>query len=358
MAARAIGSGTISFGLVSIPVRLYAAVSPKSVSFHLLHEKCGSRIKLQNFCPVCRVVVERGELVRGYEFAKDQYVRFTDEELKALEEETTRVIELSEFVPLDRVDPLYFDRGYFLGPDKGGEKAYRLLAEAMAKSGRAALAQFVMRGKGNLVLIRAAGGGLLLHTLYYADELRDASEIDRAQGLEVKPAELNLALKLMDELSSDEFHPEHYQDIYRERVLELANSKIEGKEVTAAPARAERAQVIDLMEALKKSLAAGAEGKARRAARGAAARVLRFEDFQSSLQAAGLRVGEKELRRSYEGLMALRDAKKLSWEEVREKLAQVERDLRLTAAPGESARKTKTLRAARLPVSLQDWSRY
>jgi DNA end-binding protein Ku len=255
MAPHSIGSGTVSFGLVSIPVRLFTAASSASVSFNLLHAKCGSRIKQQTFCPVCNEVVDRASLVRGYEFTKDQYVRVADEELKSLEGEASKVIDIAEFVPLQSVDPIFFEKTYYLGPDKGGDKAYRLLADAMEKGGRVALAKFVMRGKESLVLIRPARGGLMLHTMYFADEVRDFGEIDRGQSAKIKAGELELALQLIDGLSSDEFHPEQYQDEYRHRVLDLINQKVEGKEVTAAGPQVQRAQVIDLMEALKESLA-------------------------------------------------------------------------------------------------------
>jgi DNA end-binding protein Ku len=255
MAPHSLGSGTISFGLVSIPVRLYTAASSASVSFNLLHAKCGSRIKQQTFCPVCNEVVDRAALVRGYEFAKDQYVRVADEELKALEGEASKIIDIAEFVPLQSVDPIYFEKTYYLGPDKGGDKAYRLLADAMEKGGRVALAKFVMRGKESLVLIRPAQGGLMLHTMYFADEVRDFGEIDRGQSAKIKTGELDLALQLIDGLASDEFHPEQYQDEYRHRVLDLVNQKVEGKEVTVASPQVQRAQVIDLMDALKESLA-------------------------------------------------------------------------------------------------------
>jgi DNA end-binding protein Ku len=255
MAPHSLGTGTISFGLVSIPVRLYTAASSGNVSFNLLHAKCGSRIKQQTFCPVCNEVVDRGSLVRGYEFAKDQYARVADEELKSLEGEASKIIDIAEFVPLQSVDPIYFEKTYYLGPDKGGDKAYRLLADAMEKGGRVALAKFVMRGKESLVLIRPAQGGLMLHTMYFADEVRDFSEIDRGQSAKIKSGELDLALQLIDGLANDEFRPEQYQDEYRNRVLELINQKVEGKEVTVAGPQAPRAQVIDLMDALKESLA-------------------------------------------------------------------------------------------------------
>jgi len=255
MPPHALGSGTISFGLVSIPIKLYTAASSQGVAFNLLHAKCGTRVRQQYYCPVDNEVVERGDLVKGYEFAKDQYVRVADTELKALEGEASKIIDIAEFVPLDRVDPIYFEKTYYLGPDKGGEKAYRLLAEAMAKSDRVALAKFVMRGKETLVLIRAAQGGLMLHTMYFADEVRDFGEIDKGATAKVKEGELELAVKLLGELANDAFEPARYEDEYRQRVLELVQSKVEGKEVVAAAPQAERGHVIDLMEALKTSLA-------------------------------------------------------------------------------------------------------
>lgn len=255
MAARSLGSGTISFGLVSIPVQLYTATSSQKISFHLLHAKCGSRIKQQTYCPKCEEVIDRSALVRGYEFSKGEYVQLTEEELKSLEQESSKIIDIAEFVPLPKVDPIYFENSYYLGPNKGGEKPYRLLAEAMAKTSRVALAKLVMRGKENLVLIRPAEQGLMLHTMYYADEIRDFGEIDQGQAAAVKEAELKLAIHLIDQLSSEEFRPEQYQDEYRSRVLELVNRKIEGKQVTSAAAEPQRGQVIDLMQALKESLA-------------------------------------------------------------------------------------------------------
>src|SRR5438876_8497196 len=206
MAPHSIGSGTISFGLVSIPIRLYTAASSGNVSFNLLHAKCGSRIKQQTFCPTCNEVVDRASLVRGYEFSKDQYVRVSDEELKSLEGETSKVIDIAEFVPLASVDPIYFEKTYYLGPDKGGDKAYRLLADAMEKNSRVALAKFVMRGKESLVLVRPAQGGLMLHTMYFADEVRAFGEIDQGQSASIRPNELDLALKLIDGLSTEEFN--------------------------------------------------------------------------------------------------------------------------------------------------------
>jgi len=255
MPPHSLGSGTISFGLVSIPVRLYTAASPAGVSFNQLHGVCGSRIRQQTFCPKCNKTVERSELVRGYEFAKDQYVQVKDDELKALEGEASKIIDIAEFVPLSEVDPIYFEKTYYLGPDKGGEKPYRLLADAMEKAGQVALAKYVMRGKESLVLIRPAQGGLMLHTMYFADEVRNFDEVDKGQSAKIKDGELDLALQLINGLASDTFSPERYTDEYRTRVLEMINKKAEGQEITVAEPAAPRAQVIDLMEALKESLA-------------------------------------------------------------------------------------------------------
>ena len=264
MPPHSLGSGTISFGLVSIPVKLYSAAVSQNVAFNMLHAKCGSRIKQQTFCPVDQTTVERNELVRGYEFAKDQYVRVTDEELKSMEGEDSKVIDIAEFVPLEQVDPIYFEKTYYLGPDKGGDKAYRLLAETMAKTDRVAVARFIMRGKESLVLIRPAQDGLMLHTMYFADEVRDFGEIEKGKSAKIAERERELARKLVDELSTDEFKPEQYKDEYRERVLEMVNKKVEGKEVTVTSSEAPRSQVIDLMDALKESLAKRAAGVPRK----------------------------------------------------------------------------------------------
>ena len=263
---RKLQDATISFGLVSIPVNLYTAVSPQNVSFHLMHAKCGSRIKQQTFCPVDNEVVPRNELVRGYEITKDQHVQLTEEELESLERDASDSMEITEFVPLETVDPMSFEKTYYLGPGKGGDKPYRLLARAMAKSGRVALAKFIMRGKENLMLIRSLDGGLVLHTMYYANEVRDFSEVPKGEASATE-AELNLATRLIDELSVDEFHPERYQDEYRERVLEMVSQKAEGKEITVGAPGPKRGEVIDLMDALKASLGKGAPKEKRAAAR-------------------------------------------------------------------------------------------
>lgn len=255
MAARSIGSGTISFGLVSIPIRLYVATHSESLSFNMLHQPCGTRIKQQLYCPHCERVIERSETVKGFEFQKDRYVTFGDDELKAFEAEANRSIDIHEFVPLDKVDPIFFEDAHYLGPDKGAEKAYQLLAEAMRDTGKVALAQFVRYGKEHLVLIRPYNGTLVLHTMHYADEVRSAEDIKPGSEVKVRPNEIELARRLVEQLSTEDFKPEHYKDEYRDRVQAVVQKKVDGEEVTAAEPEQPRAQVIDLMEALKASLA-------------------------------------------------------------------------------------------------------
>lgn len=254
MAVRSVGSGAISFGLVSIPVNLYLATSSESPSFNLLHTKCGSRIKQQRFCPVCNEVIERQDLIKGYEIEKNQYVKVTDEELKALEGEASEAIEILEFVPLAKVDPIYFEKSYYLGPDKGGEKPYRLLADSMVEAGKVALAKFVLRGKENLVIVRPAQKGLILHTMYFVNEVRNFGEIGKGESAKISGAETKLATRLIDELSNDVFEPEKYEDEYAQRVLNLVKEKAEGKEISVSQTPPKRSNVIDIMEALKKSL--------------------------------------------------------------------------------------------------------
>lgn len=254
MAARATGSGTISFGLVSIPFKVYTATSPQSVSFNQLHKKCGSRIKQQLVCPVDdNEVVPRTDIVKGYEYQKDRYVQFSEEELKKLEAERTDRIDIVEFVPADTVDLLYIEKSYYLGPDKGGDRAYKLLSESMTRMGRIAVGRFGTRGKEQLVLIRPYAGGLLMHHVYYADEVRAFDDVDRPGELDFKPIESDLADKLIEQLSVERFRPEQYHDEYRDRVMEAVEQKAAGQEITVA-AEAPQAQIIDLFEALKRSL--------------------------------------------------------------------------------------------------------
>jgi DNA end-binding protein Ku len=255
MAARPIASGTISFGLVSVPVKLYTATQSKNLSFNLLHAKDKSRLRQQYICTTCGEVVERDAMVRGYEYAKDQYAVLSQEEIKSLEQTTDQSIEIEEFVPIDSIDPIYFEKGYLLGPDKGGAKAYRLLREAMAEAGKGAVAKFSTRGRQQLVLLREAQGGLMMHALFYADEVRDFSEVDRGESVTIKPGEIQLAVQLIGQLASPAFDASKYEDEYRKRGLEAIEQKVAGQEVVLAPAQAPKGQIIDLMEALKASLA-------------------------------------------------------------------------------------------------------
>lgn len=259
MAARAIGSGTISFGLVSIPFKLYTAASPANVSFNMLHKKCGSRLKQQLLCPVDNVVVERSDTVKGFEFAKDQYVQFSEEELKKLEAAKTDSLELVEFVPESTVDLVYLEKSYYLGPDKGGEKAYRLLTQAMERAGKIAVGRFWTRGKEQLVLLRPyRGKGLIMHQVFYANEVRSFDEVAPAttEGGGFKDVEIELAQKLIEQLSVEAFEPSRFRDEYEDRVRAAVEQKIAGREIVVSE-EAPKAQIIDLFEALKRSLAAG-----------------------------------------------------------------------------------------------------
>ena len=254
MPPRPIASANISFGLVSVPVSLYSASeSSATVSFNMLHKKCGTRLKQQYICPKEDVVVEKDDIAKGYEFSKGQYVTFSPEEIKALDEKATNSIDITEFVPLSAVDRIYLDKIYYLGPDKGGDRAYRLLGEALKTTGRAALGQYSARGKQYLVLVRPLDGVLVMEQLHYQPELRPAAEVPHPDT-PVKEAELALAKQLIEQSSTDEFRPENYRDTVRERVLDAIQQKVEGQEITAEEAPAET-KIIDLMDALKASLA-------------------------------------------------------------------------------------------------------
>jgi DNA end-binding protein Ku len=290
MASRPIGTGNISFGLVSIPVKLFSATRSRAVSFNLLHAKDQSRIQQKIYCPADDAIIDRSELVRGFEFEKGRYVTFTDEELKKLEARNEHAIEITEFLPLEEIDPVYFEESYYLGSEANAAKAYRLLTDAMSQSGRVALGRFTMRGKEHLVLIRPFGKGLMLHTVYYSDEVRSAEDVDTADNEPVREAELTLAKRLIDELTGKEFDPSKYHDHYRERVLEVAQQKIAGQQVAEAPTEPRRGQVIDLMAALKASLdkrAAGAPEEAESEAKTEASRPPRARASSERRRAGG-----------------------------------------------------------------------
>jgi DNA end-binding protein Ku len=258
MPARSIATATISFGLVSIPTKLYTtAESTGDIHFNMLHDACGSRLKQQYICTKDGEVVEREHVVKGYEFAKGQYVVLSGEELKALDAVATHTIALEEFVPASAVDPLYLDKAYYLGPDKGGERAYRLLADAMIDSGLVGLASYSARGKQYIVLVRPFQNGIIMHQLRYADEIKEWSEVPIGDLPEIKANELNLAKQIIAQIAADTFIPEKYEDEVQKRMKALIEKKVEGQEITAAPDAPQQGKVIDLMEALKASLGVG-----------------------------------------------------------------------------------------------------
>jgi DNA end-binding protein Ku len=292
MPIRAIATGTISFGLVSIPVKLYSATeSGATVSFNWLHKDCGSRLKQQYVCAKDGQVVPRENMVKGYEFAKDQYVVFTPQELKELEEKASEAIEITEFVPAVQIDPVYYDKPYYLGAEKGGDKAYRLLARAMTDSGRVALARYAARGKQYLVMLRpTTDGRLVMQQLHYADEVRSAKEVPIADG-EVREQELKLAMQLIDQIARETFDPTQYEDDVRKRVMAQIERKVAGQEVAMAPTEEPKAQIIDLMEALKASLAKKPGGGAAAAAPAVPATE---EEERKAPKRAGGSAGEKK----------------------------------------------------------------
>lgn len=252
--ARPIASGTISFGLVAIPVKLFSSSeSDAKVRFNTIHESCGSRVRQKLYCPTHDAIVPREELVKGYEFAKDQYVIFTPDELKAMEMQATHSIDIKAFVPISQVDPIYFEKAYYLGPGEGGDKPYVLLSDVMKKTARAALAKYAARGKDYLVLLRPYEDGLVMQQLRYESELRAFDEVPSAD-VEIGDAELALAEQIVDQISTDEFTPEVYADSVQTDMLAAIEQKVAGKEVTLAVPEEQKAQVIDLMAALKASL--------------------------------------------------------------------------------------------------------
>jgi DNA end-binding protein Ku len=266
MPARALSTATISFGLVSIPVKLYSAAESKAaLSFNQIHKKDGSRVKQQLISSRSGEVVPREEIVKGYEFAKDQYVLFEAEELKALEAAATHTIDITEFLKAEQVERRYLDKVYYLGTDKGGARAYKLLAQVLIDTGRIAIGKYAARGKQYLVMVRPMENGLVMEQLHYPDELRSFSEVP-IEDAELKPAELKLATQLVEQAASDEFKPELYTDEVRERMLALIQRKVEGEDITLAPTAEPEHKIIDIMEALKASLAAGNSRKPAQAA--------------------------------------------------------------------------------------------
>jgi len=268
MAARSIATASISFGLVTVPVRIYPATRASAgLSFHLLHEKDHARLKQQYVCEKDGLVVPRSEMAKGYEFAKGRYVTFTNEELKALDQKATNGIEIAEFVPEGSVDPVYFERAYYLGPEKNGAKAFSLLRRAMTETRLLAVAKYAARGKDYLVLLRPADERLEMIQLYNEDEIRPASEVP-VETRASSPAEVKLATRLIESIASEEFDPGKYGNEVRRRIQKLIQAKVQGKDITAPEPQKRKAQVVDLMEALQASLARkGKAGSPARATR-------------------------------------------------------------------------------------------
>jgi len=244
--------GFLSFGLVSIPIQLAPAARTERISFNQLHKVCHSRLKQPLFCPTCNRNVERNEVEKGYEYEKDQYLLFTDEELQKVEPESAHTMEILEFVKLDEIDPLYFDASYYVTPEPAGVKGYRLLMEAMQKAGYAAIAKVTMYNREYVVIIRARDKGLTMHTMFYSNEIRPAAETG-TDKTEVKEAERSLAMQLIQSLAAP-FRPEKYHDVYQEGLRTLIDAKAAGQDVIVATPVVQ-APPVDLMAALKQSLA-------------------------------------------------------------------------------------------------------
>jgi len=251
--ASTVWKGYLTFGMISIPIRLYAAARTEHVEFHMLHEVCSTRVRQQLYCPHCERVVERSEIVKGYEIKKNSWVEIQDKEIRSVAPRSTDTMEILEFVKLSEIDPLYFDASYYSVPEEPGRKAYQLLVETMDKAGYAAVAKVGMHQREYVVVIRPRNHGLTLHTIFYPNEVREVPEYGKHRDMKVQPREVELAQQLVKSLAGP-FEPKRYEDEYQKRLLQLVEAKAEGRTVKATPAR-KLAPVIDLMQALKKSLA-------------------------------------------------------------------------------------------------------
>jgi DNA end-binding protein Ku len=294
MAAHAIGSATISFGLVSVPIKMFSAgESSAAISFNWLHKKDGARLKQQYICSKDGEKVENDDRIKGYEFSKGSYVLFTVDELKKLQmdDKSSNSMNITEFVDADTVDRMYMDRAYFLGPDKGGERAFGLLGEALKKTGKVAIGQWAARGKQYLIMIRPLGHGLVMEQLRYADEVRSIEDVP-IDKMDLKKSEIDLAVQLIQQQAGGQFEPDKYEDEVKKRILEQIERKVQGKEITEEPTEAPKTQIIDLMEALKASLAkgkgsSGAERKpAKRADHVAAAKAAKVKPMKRKAASA------------------------------------------------------------------------
>jgi DNA end-binding protein Ku len=277
MALRPLRNATISFGLVSIPVRFYTATKSEDIHFNLLHASCGTRVNRKWWCPHHEKIVDSDELIRGYAVTKNKYVTFSDEEMEVLETDDNRALDITEFVDINEIDPVFYEKAYFLGPAPGGGKTYKLLASAMKDQNKVAVARWVAAGKEHLVVIRPYENGLILHTMFYADEVRDFGAVD-LESAKISDKEVNLAEMLINELTEEKFNPMAFKDEYRERLLERIKEKARGKTIVAEEREEEETggEVVDIMEALRRSLEKGkapaAPARARRAPKRATTR--------------------------------------------------------------------------------------
>ena len=289
MPARSIGTATISFGLVSIPTKLYTTnESSGDIHFNMLHDADGGRLKQHYSCTKCEQIVDRDHTVKGYEYAKGQYVILSGDELKALDAVATQTIALEEFVPASAVDPLFVEKSYYLGPDKGGERAYKLIREAMLETGLVGIASYSARGKQYIVALRPFQDGLIIHQLRYAQEVKPWADVPMPELPELKPAEVSLATQIIRQIAHETFSPERYKDEVQVRMMELINQKVAGQDIVATP-EAPAGKVIDLMEALKASLgmSGGAEDhKPALAAEPSASRTVHAEAAEAAEAAA------------------------------------------------------------------------
>jgi DNA end-binding protein Ku len=264
MALRPLRNASISFGLVNIPVRFYTATKSEDIHFNMLHESCGTRVNRKWWCPHHEAIVSQDELIRGYAISKTSYVTFTDEEIETLETDDNRALEITEFLDLQQIDPVFFEKAYFLGPAPGGGKTYKLLAEAMSKEHKVALARWVSANREHLVIIRPFQNGLVLHTMFYADEVRDFGAIE-IEDAPIKEKEVKLAEMLIDELTEKKFNPLQYRDEYRQRLLERIEAKSQGEAIVSEEREEQKeGEVIDIMEALRRSLEGGGRSAGRR----------------------------------------------------------------------------------------------
>jgi len=253
MAPRSIWTGTISFGLVNVPVRMYSAISESDLRFHLIHEPDGGRVGYQKICKAEGEPIPDGEIVKAFEFEKDEFVVLTDEDFDAAKTEGVKTIEISDFVPYEEIDPIYFEKTYYLGPQAGGEKVYALLRDAMEQTGLAAIGKFVMRDKQHLGCLRIRNGTITLEKMFFHDEVRPLDGI-APEGVKVAKAELEMATTLIEQFTTS-FEPDKYDDTYREALCDVIRAKRKGKTVTAAQPEAEE-EPTDLMAALRASVEA------------------------------------------------------------------------------------------------------